>query len=362
MKKPVSMSLSAFLLFVLVFSGVTIAKAEEKKIYKLTFATTLPAAGWGAEHTMKPWFEQIAKATDGQVVIEPYWGGALVKSKAAWDALKNGIVDIADVSFHYWPGLVEFHNVITLPFLEYKNAEHEAIVAWKLYEQFPEIQDEYKDNKLLLVYTSTPFVFVSKEKQIKSMKDFNGMKVRISGGESLKNVVEAGGGIPTTVGGSEIYSALEKGVIDASMANWDMLMSFRFYEVVKYYFEGPWNAGARGVAMSRQAWDRLPADLQEKVMSVCGMEGSRFWTRTTFDESVEPGKERVLKEGYQIIETKMDADEVKEMQALYGDKIWNVWIEAAEKKAAAEGYPDPKGLVQKMLTTTQELIKTTAAQ
>lgn len=355
-----SVVLVPLLLICIAYFGITTAVAAEKKVYKLTYSTSVPSTGWGSEHTMKPWFDQIEKATDGQVVIEPYWSGSMVKIKSTWDALKNGIVDIADVSFHYWPGLVEFHNVITLPFLEYQNAEHEAIVAWKLYEQFPEIRDEYKDNKLLLFYTSTPFVFVSNKKPIKSLVDFNGMKVRISGGESLKNLVEAGGGIPAKVPGREIYSSLEKGVIDASMANWDMLMAFRFYEVVKYYFSGPWNAGARGIAMSQQAWNRLPADLQEKVMSVCGMEGSRFWTRTTFDESVAPGKKKIRSEGFEIIETKMSPKEVKKVRDLHSEKIWNIWIESAVKKAKAKGYPDPEGLVQKILATTQELIETTA--
>lgn len=360
MKKAMSMSLSVFLLIALLVSGAITATAAEKKVYKLTFATTLPSTGWGAEHTMKPWFEQIKKATDGQVVIEPYWGGSLVKSRATWDALKNGMVDIADISFHYWPGLVELHNVLALPFLKYQNAEHEAKVAWKLYEQFPEIQDEYKDNKPLLFYTSTPFFFVSNNKQIKSIDDFKGMKVRVAGGESLKYVVESGGGIPTSVPGSQIYSGLEKGVIDASMANWDMIQAFRFYEVTKYYFSGPWNAGARGVAISHQAWNRLPADLQEKLMSVCGMEGSRFWTRNTFDASVEPGKAKIKAQGYEIIETAMTPSEVKAMQDAHGETIWNIWKASAEKKAKAKGYPDPKGLVQKVLATTQELIKTTA--
>lgn len=360
MKRLIPVVLLAGFFVGFTFFNITNVVAAEKKVYKLTFSTTVPSTGWGAEHTMKPWFDQIKKATDGQVVIEPYWSGSMVKVRATWDALKNGIVDIADVSFHYWPGLVEFHNVITLPFLEYQNAEHEAIVAWKLYEQFPEIQDEYKDNKLLLFMTSDPFVFVSNKKQIKTLGDFKGLKVRVAGGESLKSVVEAGGGIPARVPGNEIYSSLEKGVIDASMANWDMLMSFRFYEVVKYYFYGPWNAGARGVAMSRQAWDRLPADLQKKVMSVCGMEGTRFWTRTTYDEAVEPGKQRIRSEGHQIIETTMSPTEVNKMRDQYGDKIWNIWIESSVKKAKAKGYPDPEGLVQKILATTQKLIDTTA--
>ena len=360
MKRLIPIVMVTTLWIGLTCSIVTEAVAAEKKVYKLTYSTSTPSTGWGSEHTMKPWFEQIEKATDGRVLIEPYWSGSLVKVKTTWDALKNGIVDIADVSFHYWPGLVEFHNVITLPFLEYQCAEHEAIVAWKLYEIFPEIRDEYEDNMLLLLYTSTPFIFVSNKKQIITLDDFKGMKVRVAGGESLKEIVIAGGGIPTAVPGNEIYSSLEKGVIDASMANWDMLMAFRFYEVVKYYFSGPWNAGARGVAMSRQAWNSLPVDLQQKVMSVCGMAGSRFWTRTTMDESVEPGKQKIKSEGFEIIESQMSPAQVKEMRSLYSEKIWNTWIEASVKKAKRKGYPDPEGLVQKILATTQELIDTTA--
>jgi hypothetical protein len=68
----------------------------------------------------------------------------------------------------------------------------------------------------------------------------------------------------------------------------------------------------------------------------------------------------VKSKGYKNIESKMSSAQVDKMRALHGDKIWNIWIKEAEKKAKATGHPDPKGLVQKILSTTQELIATTA--
>ena len=360
MKKAIPLFLVVILLsiFTLVFA-VSSSAAEAKK-YKFIFSTTLPSTGWQSVHTMMPWFEQVEKVTNGQITFEPYWGGSLVKVRATWDSLKNGICDVTDVGFHYFPGLVDLHTVITLPFLEYQSAEHESIVNWKLYEQFPEIRNEYKDNKVLLFYTSTPFFFISNKKQIKSMGDFKGLKVRVTGGEALRYMVELAGGIPTTVSGAEIYSALEKGVIDATVTNWDMLMIFRLYEVAKYYFVGPFNAGARGLCMNWPSWNSLTPDLQEKLMSVCGMEGSRFWARKTYDESEGPVREKVKSEGYQIIQTNASPAEMKKWEDLYSEKLWGYWIKLALKEAKAQGHPDPEGLVKKILSTTQELIKTTA--
>ncbi|MBN2060571.1 MAG: TRAP transporter substrate-binding protein DctP [Deltaproteobacteria bacterium] len=357
MKKIIPAILTVIILIAFISVVARHSSAAELKKYNFRYATFYHPDGWGAIHSIKPWFEQVEKATNGQIVFEPYWSGSLAKAESAWGSLQKGIVDVGDVSFHNTPGLVVLHNVITLPFLNYQSAEHESIVTWKLYENFQEIQNEYKDNKILLFSVSTPFFFVSNKKQIKSREDFKGLKTRAVGGECLQYMVELAGGIPVSMPGSESYSALEKGVIDAASANWSNLLQMRIYEVAKYYFFGPFNAGARGVCMSHQAWNSLTPDLQQKIMSVSGLEGSRFWSRTEFDASAINGREKVKSEGYELNESVLSPEKIKEWKDLDGEKIWNAWIKLAVKKAKEQKCPEPEALVKRIISSTEELIE-----
>jgi len=79
MKRLIPVVLLAAFFIGFTFFNITNVVAAEKKIYKLTYSTTVPSTGWGAEHTMKPWFDQIKKATDGQVIIETYWSSSMDK-------------------------------------------------------------------------------------------------------------------------------------------------------------------------------------------------------------------------------------------------------------------------------------------
>jgi len=131
---------------------------------KLAFACTGPPTGWLESHTMHPWFEKVTQATNGLVEFEPYYSNSLVPANGIWDGMMTGVADAGFVSFHLWPGLTTLSGVVSLPFLEYSGSEQQSGIAWKLYEQFPEIQNEYKANKLLLLTTSSPFFFLTSKK------------------------------------------------------------------------------------------------------------------------------------------------------------------------------------------------------
>jgi TRAP-type C4-dicarboxylate transport system substrate-binding protein len=206
--------------------------------------------------------------------------------------MMSGVVDAAFCSFHMWPGLTTLTGVISLPFLEYESSEQQSGIAWKLYDQFPEIQNEYKANKLLLLQTSAPFFFLTTKKQITSRDDFDGLKIRSTAGESIWTLVELAGATPVAMPAGDIYMNLEKGVIDGAQCNWDFFQSYRLYEVGKYYFHGPFNASVVGTAMSNSAWNKLPQDVQEQLMSVSGLEGSMWWGKHTYDNALEPAHQK----------------------------------------------------------------------
>lgn len=211
---------------------------------------------------------------------------------------------------------------------------------------------------MLLLYSSTPFFIITTKKQIKNMEDFKGLKIRVPGGEAIKLTMESVGAVPIGMCAADLYQSLEKGVIDGSICNWDLLESFRLYEVAKYYTFGPFNAGAMGVAMNQGKWDTMPKEVQDQIMSVSGETGSKFWGENTYDKAIVPVEEKVKSQGYEMTKYSFSTDQVQEWKKLHGEKIWDSWQKEAVAKAKNEGYSDPEGLVQKLIDTTENLIKT----
>jgi TRAP-type C4-dicarboxylate transport system substrate-binding protein len=354
MKKSLGCLLISIFIFGMFLSS---SHASAAKPVKLAFAVNIPATAWMVNHTILPWTKQVEDATNGRVTFEMYYSGSLLKSREVWKGLNGGIADIATVPFFLTRGLTTLTNVISLPFLEYKNAAQQSEVAWKLYEKFPEIRNEYKANKVLILFSSTPFFILTTEKRIKNMDDFKGLKLRMPGAEAIKLTLQSAGAIPVTMSASNIYPSLEKKVIDGTTCNWDLLQSFRFYELAKYYTHGPFNSGAMGVAMNQKKWDSLPKDVQDQIMSVSGLKGSRFFGENTYDKAIVPAMKKIKAEGYEMEEYSFSNEQINQWKQQFGAEIWDSWIKEAVAKANKEGYSDPKGLVQDLIATTEDLIK-----
>ncbi|MEZ5889122.1 MAG: TRAP transporter substrate-binding protein [Xanthobacteraceae bacterium] len=235
---------------------------------------------------MQPWIDKIEKATKGRVKIELYPSQTISKGVDNWKAVRSGIVDIAWCFHGYWPDLTPLADVITLPALPFKKAEKGSEVLWKLYQKFPAVQKEFSDVKPLMLWTSAPYILITTNKQVKTLDDLKGMKIRVTGGPPTEQI-KALGAVPTLIPMPDAYQSLDKGVVDGMGAPWEAIHGFRLYEVVKYYTIMPLSAVYFSMSMNKKKWDSLPKDIQEAIMSVSGLEGSKFWGKNFFDSAEE---------------------------------------------------------------------------
>lgn len=325
------------------FTGVVVAKP-----ITLNFANQNSENSWSGMHAIGPWAKQVEEATKGKVKIQIFYSQTLTKGKDAWVATKNGITDIAWCFHGYWPGTSPVADVISLPALPFTSAEKGSEVFWKLYEQYPSIQQEFSDNKILLLFTSNPYVLITTKKQVKTIDDMRGMKIRMSGGPPTEMMKELGGS-PMLIPMPDIYIALQKGVIDGMGAPWEAIHGFRLYEVANYYTETPFPAVYFSIAMNKRKWNSLDKETQDSIMSVSGLEGSKFWGRNHFDTAKQGVMEKV-KSINKTIELQSLADEERQLWLdKAGKPIWKMWVE----KIKSQGHAD----AQEILDTTLSLSK-----
>ncbi|MFC1493910.1 TRAP transporter substrate-binding protein [Thermodesulfobacteriota bacterium] len=317
----------------------------------LRFSDQNSELGWGPVYALQPWArkveEAVSKNTKYKLRIEIYPNQTLSKGKDNWKSVKSGIADMGWCFHGYWPGMTPLADVISLPALPFKSAEKGSEVLWKLYEKFPEIRKQFDGNHILILYTSDPYSLITTEKQVKTLEDLEGMKIRMTGGPP-SDQMRSLGGIPMSIPMPDAYLALKQGVLDGMGAPWEAVHAFRLYEVVEYYTETPFPALYFSIAINKRKWNELPDDVKTVITSVSGIEGSKFWGRS-FDTAKDGVFKMAKESGKKINYYSLSEDERNRWLERGGKPIWDDWV----KKMEREGYRNAR----EILDTTLELLK-----
>jgi TRAP-type C4-dicarboxylate transport system substrate-binding protein len=354
MKKAIMFSV--FISFVGVFilgaGGTAFAASSEIKI---TYSDHNPPNAWCTVNGTEPWLKQIEKATDGKVKIERYYAETLGKGTEAWMSIKSGVVDMAWCSMGYWPGLTPLSDVVALPFLPFKSGRQAAGILWKLSEKYPKMAGEYADAHVLIFQSTPPQTLVTTKKQVKTMEDLKGLKIRILGGPPT-DAMKTLGSVPLMLGMPDVYMSMQKGVIDGSAIPLGVLEIFNLYEVSKYWTHVPITVAYMSISMNKAKWNSLPPDIQKAIMSVSGYEGSRTYAHNFHDSYDEPVKKEiddwVKKGGHRMEEYTVPKSELDRWIQTGGKPVWDRWAEGQE----AKGLPAKAVLadVQKLIETEPE--------
>ena len=318
------------------------------QVIKLTLADQNPSTGWGPVHALQPWVKKVEEATKNRVKIDVFYAQTLVKGPDIFNAVKTGVADMGWCWHGYWPDMTPLCDVITLPALPSKSAEHGSEVLWRLYEKTPAIQREFRDVHVLQLWTGDPRFLLTTKKQVKTLQDIKGMKIRVPGGPPTEQM-KILGAVPVLMPMPDTYQALDKGVIDGMDMSWEGTLSYRIYEIVKYYTTAPLTTTYFSMVMNKQKWESLPKDVQEAITSVSGLEAAKFWGRNFFDTAEGAVAEAVKKGNYTMTHYSLPPEEVERWTKISGEPMWKEWV----KKMEGKGRPE----AQQVLDTVLDLFK-----
>jgi TRAP-type transport system periplasmic protein len=315
---------------------------------KLKYGDQNSNTGWEGSQAAQPWLDSITKATNGRVQFETYYAESLFKGTDAWVSVKNRVGDMAWMFHGYWANQTPLADVISLPMMPFTSAKQASGIFWQLYEKYPTLRDQFKDNHVLLTFCSQPYFLITREKPVKSIDDMKNLQIRVTAGPPI-DLMKAIGAVPVTKGMPDTYLALQKGEMDGMAIPWEAMLSFRQYEVVKYYTYLPLYTVYFTQAMNNATWDSLSQDVKEQINSVCGLQGSLFWGENQFDTAMASGRDLVKQKGLEMNEYTMPEEELARWTAI-AKPIWDGWV----KKMSDAGHPE----AQDILNTTLDLIKT----
>jgi TRAP-type mannitol/chloroaromatic compound transport system substrate-binding protein len=211
---------------------------------------------YGASDTFA---KAVAEMTDNKFQIQVFAAGEIVPGLQAQDAITNGTVEVAHTASYYYVGKdPTFAFGTAVPFG--LNARQQD--AWFMHGGGMDLMNEfyagYQIHALLGGNTGTQMGGWFR-KEIKTVADINGLKMRIGG--FAGRVLQKLGAVPQQIAGGDIYPALEKGTIDG--AEWvgpydDQKLGFNKVAPF-YYYPGWWEGGAAlHFFINKAKWDALP--------------------------------------------------------------------------------------------------------
>ena len=261
-----------FLTFVLLIGIITGCSSEQEpsksadveyKTYKWRLVTSWPKNYPGLGMAPEKIANLVEEMSNGQMQITVYGAGEQVPAFGVFDAVSSGSHQMGHSGGYFWKGKVPAAQFFTsVPF----GLTADEINAWVNrgggLELWREIYEPFNIYPIPAGNTGTQ-MFGWFNKEINSLEDVKGLKMRIPGigGEVLKEA----GGIPVTLPGGELFTALQTGVIDATewVGPYNDL-TFGFHQAAKYYYYPGWHEPGPMLELliNKDAWNSLPKHLQ----------------------------------------------------------------------------------------------------
>lgn len=257
----------------------------------------------------EPFMTLVTEMSDGLITWETYLGGELVEGGKEYDALRDGVADVAmPLTPIYDTSRFPAGDVPQLPFQASSSescsnayaallASDEIIADGKTFNQL-----YFEDNGVHFIAHNNPpgNALATTTKDITAMSDWNGLLVRTSS-RPQQFLCEELGMTPVNVTVYDLYDTLSRGTVDGGFQQIPDWASYGLDELYKYAIEGlSFGHFTAGMGWSKSYWDSLPEVVRQIITDAADKtrpEGTAYW-----DEKTEEVKAGVIANGGAFVE------------------------------------------------------------
>ena len=261
---------------------VPLVNTLTQKSYRWKMVTTWPPNFPVVGEVANAFAEWVKVMSGGRMEINVYGGGELIPPLEVFEAVSSGAAEMGSGASYYWAGRdpsVQFFT--TMPF----GMNAQQMNAWMYGGGGLEMWEaSYERFNLVPRPAGNTGVQMAGwfNKEINSMEDFKGLKMRMPGLGA--KVLRRAGGSPVLSAGSELFTNLERGVIDAT--EWigpyhDYIMGF--HKIAKYYYAPGWHETGSNLEFvyNKRDYDDLPSDLKMILDTACYR--ANMWVLSEFE-------------------------------------------------------------------------------
>jgi C4-dicarboxylate-binding protein DctP len=210
-------------------------------------------------------FKELAeKYTGGKVTVEVYPNSQLYKDKEELEALQLGAVQMLAPSLaKFGPLGVRDYEAFDLPFIFPDKAALRKVLDGDIGKQlFAKVEEKGIKG---LAYWDNGFKIMSANSPLKVPDDFLGLKLRIQSSKVLEAQMKALGAVPQVMAFSEVYQALQTGVVDGTENPPSNMYTQKMHEVQKHATLSNHGYLGYAVIVNKKFWDDLPADVRGQL-------------------------------------------------------------------------------------------------
>lgn len=244
--------------------GVALAQPKAVTTFKLAHSATADQA---IGQALQKFGQLVEQKSGGSAKVEMHLAGSLYNERTSLEAIVNGAIDFGGASNANWAAFTRTLLFMDLPYVINDEASFKRVMHGAVGE---EIRKRFERDgfKLLMILDNGGFRdIVNTKRAVRTPGDLKGLKFRTTASPVEIAMFRTWGAIPTAIDWAEVYNALSSGVVDGEFVMPTWLATAKHYEVVKFATQNRSVIGVQTLAMRKEKFDRLPANLQSAVLA-----------------------------------------------------------------------------------------------
>jgi len=239
-------------------AGSRVSQAEP---IVLRYTSHVPRSHGLFARAFVPFAELVERETEGRLRFAPFTDQLLHDPVDGFKATVTGITDYTHGYVTYQPGSFKLLHATQLPFL-FPTPQVASLVVEELHPKY--FKAEYERMGVYLAHcdATSPYNIISK-RPIRRLEDLRGVKMRVTGG-LVTEIFRELGAVPVAIAAAEVYTALQRGIVDAIALSVSDMASYRLQEIGPYYTRIDLNVLLLHYCLNRERFDALPRDLKEQ--------------------------------------------------------------------------------------------------
>jgi len=276
-------------------------------------------------NVLVPFADSVLEQTEGRVKIQIYPNNELGAPTTTVDQVVSGSLDMGLTLAAYTPGRFPLTTILEFPFM-YETSLQQNLVANDLKQ---DLQDtDYKDMKLLWIGgTDVAKVLINKE--VSTVDGLSGLKLR-SPGLLYNDLFHKLGATELSLPVSDLYDAMDRGIVDGSLMSPSALISFKLAEVTDNIIDLDVYANPLILVVNKDAWAKISAEDQQIIENLAAELPEKVGTQ--YDKEFAAGMDAAKEHNIKVISF---SDEEKAKIHAIADTLKQEWI----AKMDSEGLP-----------------------
>ena len=208
----------------------------------------------------------IKERTGGQVEVKVFPSSQLGSTKAMFEQIQMGSLECTITPTSYFGGFSKMITIVDLPFLFPDIDTYYKVMTGPFGDELG--QEAQKAKMVTMAYWTAGWKQFTSNFPIRKPADFKGHKARVMPSPALMEQYKSYGANPVPIDLTELYNALQLGTVEAQENMLYRIEEMKYYEVQKYITISNHALMPEIVVVSKLWWDKVPADIQKKIITV----------------------------------------------------------------------------------------------